>query len=660
MDFNKFAKSINTQFDKMSSQDMFVVDVNKDALWDVYMNAFPTGVNKVYRERREYDCNHCKQFIRRVSNAVAIIDGKVVTVWDVIAEGYYADVAATMAAYVKAATINGIFLHNEPTVSREATYEELPNGAGVKTWNHFFCTIPANLVERDIATQRGKANSIQGVFKRGLDTISLSALELVSDLIADKALYRGEEHQATVTAFTELKRQYAALETDEDKNIFAWKNFRNRAARFRNSVIGTLVSDIAEGIEMEKAVKSFEAKVAPANYKRTTALVTKGMITQALKKIDELGIEDSLQRRYATSEDLSINNVLFADRGTKMSDKGSLESILMGTVKDSTKGLDNAQEISIEDFMANIVPGTSSIEALFKNSHTGNLASIIAPVDSEAPNILQWDNNFSWSYNGGVTDSMKENVKAAGGKVDGDLRFSIQWNEERKDTRNDLDAHCHSPDGFIYYSNKMGRLDVDITNPKQHTAVENITWPSVAKMSDGTYRFSVKNFSGTNVCGFRAEIEMNGEIHTFDFSRPLSGTVEVATVTLRNGKFSINPHMKSGMTPREEWGILTEKFHKVDLMMLSPNYWDDNTKGNKHYFFTLNECNNPEEARGLYTEFLSGTLTEHRKVFEMLGSKLKCAHSNTQLSGLGFSSTQRNELIVRVKGSVNKILKIKF
>jgi len=53
-------------------------------------------------------------------------------------------------------------------------------------------------------------------------------------------------------------------------------------------------------------------------------------------------------------------------------------------------------------------------------------------------------------------------------------------------------------------------------------------------------------------------------------------------------------------------------------------------------------------------------LTEHRKVFDVLADKMKCPVSNDQLSGLGFSSTVRNELICKVTGSFERIVKVKF
>jgi len=68
---------------------------------------------------------------------------------------------------------------------------------------------------------------------------------------------------------------------------------------------------------LDEAVKSFETKVAPTNYKRTSSLITKSMIQNAEKMVLSLGVEESLSRRHSVMEDITINNVLFADRSTK-------------------------------------------------------------------------------------------------------------------------------------------------------------------------------------------------------------------------------------------------------------------------------------------------------------------------------------------------------
>ena len=64
-----------------------------------------------------------------------------------------------------------------------------------------------------------------------------------------------------------------------------------------------------------------------------------------------------------------------------------------------------------------------------------------------------------------------------------------------------------------------------------------------------------------------------------------------------------------------------------------------------------------EQVKSL-NEYLRADLEkDHRRVFEALASRAKAEYNDNQLSGLGFSSTQRNELVVKID---NKSFKIKF
>jgi hypothetical protein len=106
--------------------------------------------------------------------------------------------------------------------------------------------------------------------------------------------------------------------------------------------------------------------------------------------------------------------------------------------------------------------------------------------------------------------------------------------------------------------------------------------------------------------------------------------------------------------------LKTNQFHNVGVVCYSPNYWNENAVGNRHYMFLLKNCINSEAPNSFYNEFLNQELNEHRKVMEALGSKLKVEDSENQLSGLGFSSTRRNELIIQVEANTKRILKVKF
>lgn len=45
---------------------------------------------------------------------------------------------------------------------------------------------------------------------------------------------------------------------------------------------------------------------------------------------------------------------------------------------------------------------------------------------------------------------------------------------------------------------------------------------------------------------------------------------------------------------------------------------------------------------------------------EVLGAKLKAESTQNQLSGVGFNSTVRDEVVLRLSGSHKRVIKVKF
>lgn len=669
--FEEFRMLFMDNFNKFVEDQsyLYIANTDKDTLWNTYLDSFPPGTNEVYLTRREYDCQCCKHFIRDMGNVVSIKNGILKTIWGFDSGSFtFQPVLDALDAYVKSCEVRDVRVDNRKMVG-------VDKSGG---FYHFYVEIPRNLIapveNRDVQTKQAEYRDSRNVFKRSLDEFTLEGIDTVLEIIYQGSLYRGEEWKTILEAFREVKRQYDALPDDKARELYAWERSvkQNQAVnRIRNHSIGTLLIDVCTDVDLDESVRKYESIVAPSNYKRPKAIYTKRMLEEARQQIESMGYIESLGRRHATIEDITVNNILFTNKDTLSKMKpGNVFEAMAANIPVDAKKFSRTEEISIRQFVDNILPTAREVEVMVENKHAGNFMSLIAPVNADAPSMFKWGNAFSWAYAGNIADSMKERVKAAGGKVDGDLRFSIQWNDFDDYDGNDVDAHCRTPTHHIYYGSRIdratnGNLDVDIIHPKVGTpAVENITWPDRRSMRDGVYKFMVHcySFRGGR-SGFRAEIEFDGSVYSFDNPGPLTNDrmYPVADVVLKNGEFTMKPIMKSTAASREIWGIKTQQFVPVSTIMYSPNYWDEQDGiGNKHYFFILNGCKNPERPNGFYNEYLKNDLVNHRRVFEALGSQLKVEQSDDQLSGIGFSSTQHAELIVKVKGQTERVLKVKI
>lgn len=685
MEFKEFRNMISDHFKTMTKDvdRLFEVGVDKDEMWNTYLDSFPKGTNEIYRKRREYDCSCCRQFIKQIGNAVVIKDNKLETIWDLdIHDDKFELVAKAMSDFVRRHCVTDVYVSKFKKIGTEHNYEQYEDGT-MKKWEHFQIILDDKFVDktaRSIGDIKGGFRDTKNVFKRSLDEISMDALETVLELINSNTLYKGEEWKSILMEFKRYKKEYEKLNSDDDRDLYSWENSVKAGiaiGRIRNHSIGTLLVNVSNDMDLDTAVKKYEQIVAPANYKRPKAIFTKKMLEDAKKTISELGYMDSLNRRFATLDDITVNNILFSNKDAtkRILDSSDIFGELEKQAVVNPRKFSRVEEISANDFIKNVLPSAKEVKVLVENKHSNNFVSLIAPCNKDSKSMFKWNNGLSWAYSGNITDSdMKQNVKAAGGNVDGVLRFSIQWNEDGRDNC-DLDAHCIEPNrNEIYFSNcrkpslssMTGQLDVDIIHPNGKVAVENITWSDKSKMKPGVYKFFVNQYSGSARNGFRAEIEFNGEIHSFDYSNSMTAgqDVHVADVILdTNGEFTIKEKISgnSKISSKTVWGISTNEFTPVSVVCYSPNYFDEQDGiGHRHLFFMLNGCKNDEEPNGYYNEFLKSELEKHKRVFEALGSKCHVEDSDDQLSGIGFSMTKRAELIVKVKGATERILKIKF
>ncbi len=695
-----FNKKVQEQFKKMcTSTKLFRVALTGNEIWDLYVKSFTNEDNPIFRdpESTYYNCNHCKNFIRRYGNIVCIDDNnKIVTMFDVECDDSFVNSAKAITDAIKKSPIKDVFfetfteLNTLPYESCSAKNASFRLGTAKNTkiytkdeaelygvveenqtiiFNHLHLDLPKEFVDTtgsSVETIMNKFREDKNVFKRAMEEISLDTLVLVKDLINQGSLLNGTTYLYKIEQFIIFKKVYDTLSAKQKDN-WAWvTSYKFLYPKFKNELIGVLCTELTEGLELNIACKNWNTREDPLNKMKPTAPITKKQIEDAKKFVIDNGYEASFTRRHATISDINVSEIKHINNG-----KGEIKEV---SIFDNVKPVksqhkrnefDGIEEVHIDKFMKDIVSGCTSVEALLKNTHSGNMVSLTTASTEDSKPIFKWDNNYSWTFNGNLAgkSQIKDEVKSAGGKVDGVLRFSIMWADGDGDN-SDLDAHCNEPTGHIYFSSKNapsgGNLDIDIQTPNGKLAVENITWPSLSKMKDGTYSFYVHQYANRGSKGFKAEIEFDGEIFSYECSNSVNNNVQVATVTLKDGKFTINHAMSETNTSREIYGLETNQFHKVNLLCLSPNHWGENNIGNKHYFFMLDNCKAPHSIRSFHNENLIGELQEHRKVMEVLGTTNMIESTDKQLSGLGFNSTVKDELIVKLHGNFKRVIKIKF
>ena len=538
---------------------LFRVALTGSEIWNIYLKSF--GNDTIFRDPQSgtHNCNLCNNFIRRYGNIVALDkDFNIMSMFDVTIEGEYKQAAEDLSKAIKASSITDVFfetfneLNKLPYESckktnivfrlgvdknhKRYTKEEAEKLGVVKpneifTFDHFFLDLPAQFVDTtgsSVEKIMGEYRSAKDVFARAMLEIPVDTLQLVKDLINQSSLLDGATHLYKIDQFLPLKKAYDKLSSSVKDNWCWSSSYKLPFAKFKNELIGVLCTELAEGKELNEACKAWNIRVDPANYMKATAPITKKQIQEAKKFVEENGYEESFDRRHATIDDIRASDILHMNEGNGSIKKVSMfDKVQATSTRHKRSEFKDIEEVDIEKFMKDILPGCTSVEVFLESVHERNMVSLTTAKNKDSKPIFKWPNNYSWTYKGNLAgkSQIKEAVKAQGGNVEGVLRFSQIWNDEGQKDDSDLDAWCTQPnkemigyntgyrkDHGNIFSSCGGQLDVDNTFPNGKIAVENIYFRSLKELKPGKYEFYVNQFSSRNSKGFKAEIEFDGEI----------------------------------------------------------------------------------------------------------------------------------------------------
>jgi hypothetical protein len=708
----EFVKLIQAQFDRMcATGKLFRSSLTGQQVWDLYISGFIPKYNPIFRDPDSslHNCNLCKNFIRRYGNIIAIDENyDIITIFDIEPSEEFISVARLLSSELKKCSIVEVFfetfneLNSLPYEScnkknaqyklgvdknvKRYTKEESEKFGVVKPdeireFNHLHLYLPKQFVDmsgKSIEAIMAEYRDAKNVFQKAMQDIPLDTLMLVKDLINQGSLLDGQTHLYKIEQIIPLKEQYLGVSARSDSHMAAdnwcWVNsYRLSFAKFKNELIGVLCTELAEGKELNDACQAWNKRVDPANYMKATAPITKKQIEEARKFVEENGYVESFDRRFANIDDIKASEIKHINVGDgKLKSVSIFDNVKSTSTRHKRSEFDGVEEVSIDKFMRDILPGCTSVEAFLSNKFDGNMVSLTTANIKESKPIFKWNNNYSWTFNGNLAGKsmIKDAVEARGGKVDGVLNVRLAWNSS-----DDYDLHCLEPNrNHIYYGNlreihkSSGRLDLDANGrdgiQQKGNIVENITYSDKSKMPEGEYLIFVHNYATRSIDykGLTVEVEYGDELISFNYDKviPHSENVEICKIVFKKGEFNVIPIIQSSNQSRELYGLQTNEFHKVNLLCLSPNHWDGNNIGNKHFFFMLQGCKSPVCIRSFHNENLIPELLSHRKVMEVLGTTNMIDPSEKQLSGLGFNATVRDELIVRLQGSFKRVIKIKF
>lgn len=371
---------------KDGAEPLFTTDA--EGLFDAYLASFPEGA-----ERQHHNCSACRHFVKRFAGLVTIDEaGKTTPAVLDPDDGLYGPALAAMAKIVRKAKVTGIFLSSEQVLGQPIT----------GLWRHMAVELPKSMLHARVTlTAKQMMAERREDFinvNRALAEFTQPMLEQALTLLKTDSLYRSEKVMGPAQWLHDLQ---AAKAASHHKANTVWRAIAVAPSGFchpRASMVGTLLEDIAAGMDFAEVSSRFKAKMHPLQYQRPQAAPSAGTIAQAEKVMEQIGAAGSLARRFARLEEIQT-------LWTPKEQPEPKREGLFGHLK--AKGIAETPSMSMpavtmtwDKFSRTVMPEAEKIE-FYTRASRDNFTALVTAVNADAPPILQWDtaeqrNPVSW------------------------------------------------------------------------------------------------------------------------------------------------------------------------------------------------------------------------------------------------------------------------
>lgn len=334
---------------------------NTENMYKAYLGFF-----KEDEVRQHYTCSACAHFFHRFANVVYVEDGEIHSLyWDenIIEDKFFKDMVRYFRTQVESGKIIYPFTAPSDAYYTDKSIDEY----GYKSlggFNHFYMPLyrkgiaHVDKYRTEDAARDYYGRAVKMIKTKWSDNVINTALNM-----AKSGDLKNKDSEGTFKSFIEVRDM-----AKNKSNAYLWElvyKYVNLLDHFNNSVEGSLLNDIDYGYPLKACVERFNEKMDPLNYMRPKSDPTSGNVAEAERIVAELGLVDSLKRKFCPLDECKSFIWREETKPEKASTEGVFGSVKTKDVKNNTVDTayksTNVKQVSLNYFINNVLPTVKSM-----------------------------------------------------------------------------------------------------------------------------------------------------------------------------------------------------------------------------------------------------------------------------------------------------------